>query len=362
MRNKAWIRALALALIAMLCAATALAEGALSVKSPEAAGTPAGVARTSENALGNVDELSQALGLTEEERELLMELDPSEQVHIEDGDLSISTELGDGWRNILLMGNDSRSLDDNGRTDTMIIASVNQQTGEVKLTSIMRDTVVKIPGKSKKNKINAAYRYGGPNLAMKTVNEAFDLNIKEYAVVNLAGFAEIIDAVGGLNLDISRDEMLHINNIMGYYEKDAKKNGLAEGKDFTRLDKYGENTHLNGQQALAYSRIRKLDTDDRRTERQRTVLTALGRKLADMSAGDLMSTGLKLWGNIRTNIGFFDAMQLGLKAASALSDDDLKQFRIPANGTYKSGTFDGRWEIHANLEKNARLLHEFIYE
>lgn len=355
-------RCVLLMAIFALCAAYAWADGAdMIIQTTTTDGTPDDDMRTSENALSEADMLAQALGLSDEERELLSELDPSEQVHIEDGDLSISTELGSGWRNVLLMGNDSRSLDDNGRTDTMIIASINQQTGEIKLTSIMRDTLVRIPGKSKKNKINAAYRYGGPNLAMKTVNEAFGLNISEYAVVNLAGFAEIIDAIGGIELDVSEGEMRHVNNILNYYRKDAESNGLSKGKDFSELSAYGESTHLTGQQALAYSRIRKLDTDYKRTERQRTVLTAIARKLSQQSTTELMATALRLWGNIRTNISFFEAVQLGLKAADALSNG-VEQFRLPADGTFKTGTFDGRWEIHADLDKNAKLLHEFIYE
>ena len=287
---------LMLALIMTLCAAMpVLAEG-----------------DTGSETATDVDSLADALGLTDEERELLTELDPSEKVHIEDGDLSIIAELGQGWRNVLLLGNDARSLEGNGRTDTMIIASINQQTGQIKLTSILRDTEVNIPGKKNKYKINTAFRFGGPNLAMKTVNECFGMNISEYAVVNLAGFADIIDAIGGIEMDVTYDEMKHVNNILGYYREDAKQNGAYKGKDFSDLETYGENTHLTGQQALAYSRIRKLDTEYRRTERQREVLTAIGNKLSKQSTFDLFGTALHLWGSIRTNISFFDAVGLGM--------------------------------------------------
>lgn len=356
------------ALATMLCAlmmvtaifGAALAEDSTTVTEPTNSGMPEDNPLTSENSINNLDEIARTLGLTDEERELLTELDPSEQVIIQDGDLSIREGLGEGWRNILLLGNDSRSLDDNGRTDTMIIASINQQTGEIKLTSIMRDMLVSIPGKSAKNKINAAYRFGGPNLAMKTVNEAFDMNISEYVVVNLANFAEIIDSIGGIDMDVTYDEMLNVNNILNYYKEDAEKNGLAEGKDFSELDQYGENIHLTGQQALAYSRIRKLDTDYKRTERQRDVLVAIANKLSTQSVAELMVTALNLWNNVRTNLPFFDAVQLGIKGASAISGG-VEQFRIPADGTFDSGTYDGRWEIHPNFSKNIDLLHEFIY-
>ena len=335
---------LMLALIMTLCAAMpVLAEG-----------------DTGSEAATDADSLADALGLTDEERELLTELDPSEKVHIEDGDLSISAELGQGWRNVLLLGNDARSLEGNGRTDTIIIASINQQTGQIKLTSILRDTEVNIPGKKNKYKINTAFRFGGPNLAMKTVNECFGMNISEYAVVNLAGFADIIDAIGGIEMDVTYDEMKHVNNILGYYREDAKQNGAYKGKDFSDLETYGENTHLTGQQALAYSRIRKLDTEYKRTERQREVLTAIGNKLSKQSTFELFGTALHLWGSIRTNISFFDAVGLGMKAADALSGG-IEQLRIPADGTFKSGMFDGKWVIRADLDENTELLHNFIY-
>lgn len=363
-RIKMWLcmlLALCMALGTCIAVADEEQEAVLKVVDAVGSGLPDYDRRTTEEKLGSAEFIAYELGLTAEEKELFLELDPSEEVHIADGDLSISTELGKGWRNILLLGNDSRSLDDNGRTDTMIIASINQQTGAIKLTSIMRDTLVEIPGKSTPNKINAAYRYGGPNLAMKTVNECFDMNIKEYVVVNLANFADIVDKIGGIELDITRDEMKHVNNILNYYYKDAKQTGAANGKDFSELDDYGENTHLTGQQALAYSRIRKLDSDHMRTERQRTVLTAIAQKLAKQSASELMVTALHLWGNVRTNIDFFDAVQLGLKGAQALSEG-VEQLRLPANGTYESGTYNGRWEIHADLEANAKKLRRFIYD
>lgn len=353
--------ALALVLCAlMLITCPALADEAGALSEPTTSGMPDDSPYTTENSINNLDELARTLGLNEEERELLTELDPSEQIIVEDGDLSIREGLGDGWRNILLLGNDSRSLDDNGRTDTMIIASINQQTGEIKLTSIMRDTAVNIPGRSAKNKINSAYRYGGPNLAMKTVNEAFDMNISEYVVVNLASFADIIDSIGGIEMDVTEGEMKHVNNILNYYKEDAEKNGIAEGEDFSELHEYGENIHLTGQQALAYARIRKLDTDYKRTERQRDVLVAIANKLSTQSVSELVVTALNLWGSVRTNLSFFDAIQLGMKGASAISGG-VEQFRIPADGTFKSGTFDGRWEIRPDFDENIELLHEFIY-
>lgn len=353
--------ALALVLCAlMLITCPALADEAGALSEPTTSGMPHDSPYTTENSINNLDELARTLGLNEEERELLTELDPSEQIIVEDGDLSIREGLGDGWRNILLLGNDSRSLDDNGRTDTMIIASINQQTGEIKLTSIMRDTAVNIPGRSAKNKINSAYRYGGPNLAMKTVNEAFDMNISEYVVVNLASFADIIDSIGGIEMDVTEGEMKHVNNILNYYKEDAEKNGIAEGEDFSELHEYGENIHLTGQQALAYARIRKLDTDYKRTERQRDVLVAIANKLSTQSVSELVVTALNLWGSVRTNLSFFDAIQLGMKGASAISGG-VEQFRIPADGTFKSGTFDGRWEIRPDFDENIELLHEFIY-
>ena len=143
-------------------------------------------------------------------------LDPlPEDQRVQVDDLSINTTLPEEWLNILLMGSDERTLSESSRTDTMIICSINQSTKEVKLTSIMRDTAVKYDDLGEHNgtyRINAANYFGGPEFAMKTVNECFGMNIQYYAMVNFFGFQRIAEALGGIDVDISEAEMNEINN------------------------------------------------------------------------------------------------------------------------------------------------------
>lgn len=269
------------------------------------------------------------------------------------GDLSVTGGLSSEWVNILLLGSDSRGDEEYGRTDTMMIASVNTRSGQCKLTSIMRDTIVPIEGHGS-DKINAAYKYGGPELAIKTVNKAFAMNITRYAVIDFSGFPKLVDALGGIELDITEAELEQLNHnvkSISYKFKDL---------DSTPLDHSGENVHVNGAQALGYSRIRHIDSDYMRAARQREVLNTLLEKLRQtknpISLARFFSAALSA---VDTNINTFELASLGLKV---LSGGEMSQYRIPAEGTYESGTYDGVWSIRPNLGQNQELLRKFIYE
>jgi LCP family protein required for cell wall assembly len=268
------------------------------------------------------------------------------------GDLSVTAGLNPDWVNILLMGSDSRGGEKYGRTDTMMIASIHTGSGQCKLTSIMRDTVVPIEGHGS-DKINAAYKFGGPELAMKTVNKAFGTNITRYAVIDFSGFPKLVDALGGIELDITEAELEQLNHNVKSISYKVKE------LDSTPLDHAGENVHVNGAQALGYSRIRHIDSDYMRAARQREVLNALLGKLRKtknpISLTRFFSAAL---GAADTNINLFELASLGWKV---LSSGEMSQYRIPAEGAYESGTYDGVWCIRPNLGKNQKLLRQFIY-
>jgi len=248
--------------------------------------------------------------------------------------------LPGGWRNVLLLGVDKM----NGasqRTDTMIVASISTG-GDVKLTSIMRDTLVPM-GDRGKHKINAAYAYGGAQLAMETVNECFGLNISQYVLVDFEGFARLIDGVGGIEMDITLEEMQAMNQKQGH-----------------TLLEYGPGTRLNGVQALRYARIRKIDSDYARAGRQRRVIQAIMNKIKNeknpVRLYEIAKTGLSA---IKTNISTLD---MALLAGRILvGGDGVKQYRIPAEGAYESGMLDGVWAIRPDFMKNRELLRRFIY-
>ena len=271
-------------------------------------------------------------------------------------DLSINEELATNeWVNILLLGTDASDPDLPGRTDTMIIASININSGDLKLTSIMRDTYVKIAGHGS-NKITSANWYGGPDLAIRTVNENFDMNISHYAMVDFSSFAYIVDALGGVDLAVAENEVKYINQLINdmrvlYPEIQLEKNELTE---------FGENVHLDGMQTLAFSRIRKLDSDHQRTGRQRQVLNAILQKLRSVrdvgTLYELFDIGLSY---TRTSLTPTDIIQLAMKVI--MGGADFQELKIPANGAYTSERIKEMDVLNPNLEKNTQILHDFIY-
>ena len=254
------------------------------------------------------------------------------------------------WWNILLLGTDNRSEEHHGRTDSMIILSVNQATGQAKLTSILRDTWVKIEGHGS-NKLNAACVFGGPELTMQTINEHFGADLSDYVMVNISGLAEIIDLLGGVDLDVTEAERKALNK--GLFE-------LSSLSGMEKLEESGENVHLNGNQAVAFARIRKIDSDSRRAGRQRTLLTEIAHKLSANDSVTIIGVINKLMPYVKTNISLPDLVAL---AAVGLKMDlsSIQQFRLPADKTFKSGMFGNVWCIKPDFEKNAELLHDFIY-
>lgn len=280
---------------------------------------------------------------------------------IDNSDLSIYPGLGEGVKNILLLGTDSRLSSGNGLTDSIIILSINQDTFTVKLASIMRDTWVSIPGRSKNAKINAANVYGGPNLAIKTVNESFGMNIDDYVLLNMQGLVGVLEVLGGIELDISQGEMKHININLDGYKGDLISAGVKyNANDFAKLNTYGANTHLSPQQALAYSRIRALDSDYARTDRQRNVLVAMAEKATKQNVLQLTNMATKVLPYISTSLSIDEIVSLA-SIAWRTDLNGIEQTRLPADGTYESGNKNGVWSIRPNFEKNRQLLHDFLY-
>lgn len=268
---------------------------------------------------------------------------------ISNGGFSLDGLFSSGYNNILLLGADNE--EGRGRTDTIIVASLG--SGEIKLTSIMRDTLVNLDGYGQ-NKINAAYRLGGEQLAMDTVNRAFGLNITRYAVIDFEGFSDLIDSVGGITVHVSKSEMQEINKGL-----DATWKRLGDGRPIDYLKTHGESILLTGPQALAYSRIRKIDSDYVRTSRQRAVLEALLSKLRSnrnpVVLAKLMQTALS---TIKTNVNVFEIGAIAMRLLSG--SQKIEQMRLPADGAFTTGTVDGAWVIKPDLPKNRKLLQAFL--
>jgi len=258
------------------------------------------------------------------------------------------------WWNILLLGGDSRVIDDyTGRTDTMMILSVNRETGEIKLTSIMRDTWVHY-GNGRASKINAMNVYGGPELAMQVVNECFGLDIQHYVVINMASLVDIIDMLGGIDIEITESERKYIN----HYVEDYLKSVESYAGD-TYVYESGM-VHLNGLQAVAFLRNRYTDSDFGRVMRNQKVLIASAAQAQNMEVDELMAMSDDFFAHIVTNMTSDELKELAMIGLT-VEPTEIGQFRVPADGTYESGTFDGTWMIRADFEANKPLVHEFIY-
>ena len=256
--------------------------------------------------------------------------------------------------NILLIGCDARSKNARGRSDSMILLSINKNTKKVILTSFLRDTWVKIPGVGSQ-RLNAAYVFGGPKLLIRTMEANFHIRIDKYARVNFYSFMDTIDAVGGVDIEVTDEELEYLNDYVRHQNRLLGKSNLDEGT----LTKSGKYT-LNGVQALAYSRIRYVGTDFARTQRQRNVLEEIFRKARNMGLIEMNDFLEKLLPNITTNLEKGQIFSLILNASSYLSYDRKEQ-SVPNLSSFKNLVIDGMMVLGIDFEKYNKELKESIY-
>ena len=258
--------------------------------------------------------------------------------------------------NILLIGRDSINRNGPARSDSMIILTIDNLNKQLKLTSLARDTLVKIPNKGYE-KLNHAYAYGKEDLLLKTINENFDLNINNYAVVDFKSFAEIVDILGGVEVNVNEKEIEHLNKFIKVcYDLNNENNGNEE-----YINKLGIN-NLNGYQALAYARIRKIDTIYKRDARQREILTNLAHKMSNTSLTNYVSIIKTVLNYVDVNISFDKMMKLAF-SAHEMASYDIKQMEFPLEDYREEGRIngDGQYVVKWNVDKNIEVLHNFIY-
>lgn len=252
-----------------------------------------------------------------------------------------------GYRNIAIFGVDSRS-DDYGvgnRSDCIIIASINNDTGEIKLVSVYRDTYVNIDGHGL-DKITHAYSYGEAPLAIKTLNKNLDLNISEFVTVNFDSVAEAVDQLGGIQLSITAEEVKYIN---GYIDETSK----VTGKKSQHITQSGTYT-VDGVQAVAYSRIRYTAGGDyKRTERMRTVIEAMFSKLKTRNIKQISSFADSILPHVYTNISATDIISM---VPSIAKYKVTQSIGWPYNT--KGKTMDRWYGIPVTLESNVIQLHK----
>ena len=260
-----------------------------------------------------------------------------------------------GVVNILLIGNDSRENGEDGRSDAMILLSISNRTKKIYMTSLLRDIYVEIPGYDN-NRLNAAYSFGGAELLMKTIEKNFDIPVHRYMLVNFEAFAGLVDAVGGVDLELTTDEIVFVNGYLSEYNRLTNR---PEGTDNMDVNVSGM-VHLNGPQALAYSRNRYIGTDFGRTERQRKVLTEVIGKLPKAvltNAGGLIDG---LMSNLTTNLTQSECFRLSLMAGKLLAYEIVSD-SIPQPGTYNNATIRNMSVLEVDFPANKKYLKEKIY-
>lgn len=282
-----------------------------------------------------------------------------ERIEIEPEVLEISideeVERKTGYVNVALFGLDSRNgnLGKGNRSDTMMIASLNLETYEVRLVSIYRDTLLKLSDGTY-NKANAAYAFYGPEGAVTLLNQNLDMNIDRYVTVNFNALVDVIDALGGMDLTLTYEEVVHMNN---YCVETSK----VTGKSYKKIEPEKAGTyHLNGVQAVSYSRIRYTAGGDiERAARQRLVLSKIAESAQHMDLTAINKIIDSVFPQIATNFTLPEMLSYA---------KDFKQYRLgesagfPVNRSSKMLHVLGSTEVANTLSSNVAEVHKFLFD
>lgn len=255
--------------------------------------------------------------------------------------------------NIAFFGVDRRNADVASRSDSIMILSIDQKNKKIKISSVMRDTYVKIKDHGQ-TKINHAYAYGGPQLAIRTLNENFNLDIRDYVTVDFFMLEKLVNAIGGVKLDVEQNQIGQLNGLIAGIAK-------IENKTATPFTKSGLQT-LNGLQVVAYSRIRHEAGDDyARTKRQRMVLSAILTKFQSLGVTQFPSVVSKILPFTETSMKRMDIVKLGTKMISS-NITTLEQARFPLSSYSKGKTIGGIWYLVTDMKATTDQIHKFIYK
>ena len=259
------------------------------------------------------------------------------------------------YRHILLVGLDARPGEDTGRSDVMILLTLDGEHGALKMTSFLRDLYVPIEGHGE-NRLNSAWVFGGPELLLDTLEKNFGLRVENYVAVDFALMVDLVDMAGGLEIDItSREQMALINEKV----RDTNEE-LGLNRDYGLLTETGRQA-LDGRQVLAYVRYRKTESDFSRTQRQRQVIDLLMAKAGDLSLLEMARMAAAILSRMRTNLTVSDVLGM-VPTALKLRSLQLQQLRIPLDGAYASRVIDGMDVLVPDLEKARSSLEGFIAE
>ena len=256
-------------------------------------------------------------------------------------------------KNIVLFGIDETE-EISGRSDCIMILTIDNKHKKLKLSSIIRDSYVVIPGREKKDKINHAYAFGGPQLALKTLNENFNLNLDQFVTVNFSSLPKIIDNIGGIKLDITNDELKFIN---AYINNINNLNGTTSPNITTSGPQ-----EIDGTQALAYCRIRYTDGGDfERSQRHRTILNKLIEKCKTVPLNQYPSLLDELLPLVHTSLGKSEILSLAIDLNS-LKNQTLLQDRFPRDDDGTGQLIGGIYYYVFDEEETTQKMYQFIFE
>ena len=280
----------------------------------------------------------------------------------EDGDGGQFTVLPDdyvepitgieGTYHLLIIGVDTNKQGITWRSDTMVLAILNTRQKSVKLISFMRDLYVKIPGRGH-NRLNAAYVYGGPDLLIKTIHQVFQVGVDGYLAVDFDLMARLIDSIGGIEMTVSEREFESLNAILSYYNRLNDRPSdegmlLSSGKVL-----------LTGHQAMAYSRIRKMDSDFERVKRQQNTLRAVFNKILAMDTERMGELVTQFATQVKTNVSLLEAFEL-IALVCQMDEVQIDSLTIPVSGAYKNVTKNKAAFLVPNLKRNLKELNKFV--
>jgi len=250
--------------------------------------------------------------------------------------------------NIALFGRDGSDE----RTDSIMVLTIDKINKKVKLTSLLRDMYIDLPGQGM-GILNHAFMKGGSELAIKTINSNFGLDVQDYVAVNMDGFIHLVDLVGGVEINVEAEEIPYINSTA---QGMAKERNYEAFKDVTKTG----TQKLNGPQAMAYTRIRKVGRDFGRTARQREVLNYVFKELKGQGALKALGAITDILPYVETSLSNKDIIGLGT-TLMGLDTNSIEEFRLPVNDAYKDEVIQGMFVMTIDLETNRNKLHEFIY-
>ena len=265
---------------------------------------------------------------------------------------SISLKKNPLVTNILLLGVDNREGETGfQRADTMMLISIDNLHRKIKFTSFLRDSYVEIPGRGM-NKLNAASSLGGIQLTIDTIEYNYKIKINKYMEVDFKAFTAIIDALGGVDVPVTAREAAYLNST--WYKWSLTGNRI--------YFESGDSVHMDGEHALMFSRIRKLDSDIQRTRRQRLVVNAIRQKAENAKPADLAKAAWEILPYLRTDMGGIKTSNLAIGSLLLYRHYDILQTTAPRGDTWTSQSIPSVGSVLSfDVDENANILKNYIY-